>query len=184
MSYSLLFTRWFNEDTGDICDIKKTNNYRPIALVTAMSKILEIIILDRIECCTYTSFNQLRFKSKHANDRCVYSLKNAIAYYKENNSPVSGCFLDASRAFDRVNYWWLFTNSLNGVLIVRLISYWCVTQQFCVKWSLLTSVYFTTSNGVRQGGILSPRLFTLYILVTRSENYDQSAHRKRKHYIP
>ena len=25
------------------------------------------------------------------------------------------------------------------------------------------SVYFTTSNGVRQGGILSPRLFTLYI---------------------
>ena len=66
--------------TGDICD---TNNYRPIAQVTAISNILEIVILDRIECCIDTSFNQFGFKSKHDTDMCVYSLKNVIAYYKK-----------------------------------------------------------------------------------------------------
>ena len=41
--------------------------------------------------------------------------------------------------------------------------YWYTTQQFVIKWGSSTSICFTTSNGVRQGGILSPRLFTLYI---------------------
>ncbi len=31
------------------------------------------------------------------------------------------------------------------------------------KWDTSTSSCFTTSNGVHQGGILSPRLFTVYI---------------------
>jgi len=33
----------------------------------------------------------------------------------------------------------------------------------CCKMAYVTSVYLKTSNGVRQGGILSPRLFSLYI---------------------
>jgi len=73
---------------------------------------------------------------------------------------------DASRAFDRVNYWSLFSKLIKrGVplLIVRLLCYWYVNQQFCVKWDKSTSEFFTATNGVRQGGILSPRLFTLYL---------------------
>ena len=33
----------------------------------------------------------------------------------------------------------------------------------CIKWSQSTSSFFTVSNGVRQGGILSPRLFGVYV---------------------
>ena len=33
----------------------------------------------------------------------------------------------------------------------------------CIKWGQATSDYFTISNGVRQGGILSPRLFAVYV---------------------
>ena len=33
----------------------------------------------------------------------------------------------------------------------------------CIKWGQATSEYFTISNGVRQGGILSPRLFAVYV---------------------
>ena len=49
------------------------------------------------------------------------------------------------------------------VLIVRLLSYWYNTQLFYVKWADKASCDFKTTNGVRQGGILSPRLFSLYI---------------------
>ena len=33
----------------------------------------------------------------------------------------------------------------------------------CIKWGQSTSSFFTVSNGVRQGGILSPRLFAVYV---------------------
>ncbi len=38
-----------------------------------------------------------------------------------------------------------------------------VVHHSTIKWDTSTSSCFTTSNGVRQGGILSPRLFTVYI---------------------
>ena len=33
----------------------------------------------------------------------------------------------------------------------------------CIKWGQATSGFFTISNDVRQGGILLPRLFTVYV---------------------
>jgi len=48
------------------------------------------------------------------------------------------------------------------LFFVRLLCIWHNSQEFCLKWSTFTSVYFKISNGVRQGGILSPRLFSLY----------------------
>ena len=41
--------------------------------------------------------------------------------------------------------------------------FWYQTQLVCIKWGKFTSDYFSFSNGVRQGGILSPKLFALYI---------------------
>ena len=149
--------------TGNIND---KNNYRPIALVTVSSKLLELVFLSHIESYIETCDNQYGFKKKHGTDLCIYSLKNVIQYYRQHNSPVFTCFLDASRAFDRVNFWTLFTKLIKrGVplLIVRLLSFWYTSQEFCVKWGAETSEFFKTCNGVRQGGILSPKLFAVYI---------------------
>ena len=35
-------------------------------------------------------------------------------------------------------------------------------QLVCIKWGTVVSQYFRISNGVRQGGILSPKPFALY----------------------
>ena len=34
----------------------------------------------------------------------------------------------------------------------------------CVKWGKVDSEYFNVLNGVRQGGILSPKLFAIYVV--------------------
>ena len=47
--------------------------------------------------------------------------------------------------------------------IIRILVFWYSTQQLCVRWGHVVSETFTVMNGVRQGGILSPRLFNVYI---------------------
>ena len=42
----------------------------------------------------------------------------------------------------------------------------------CIKWGQATSDYFTISNGVRQGGILSPHLFAVYVDDLRKQLID------------
>jgi hypothetical protein len=40
---------------------------------------------------------------------------------------------------------------------------WYSTQQFSVKWDGILSEPFNVTNGVRQGSILSPQLFNVYM---------------------
>ena len=47
--------------------------------------------------------------------------------------------------------------------IIRLLLDSYLRQLTCVAWGLFKSRYFSLSNGVKQGGVLSPILFTLYI---------------------
>ena len=46
------------------------------------------------------------------------------------------------------------------MVIIRIIAFWCQTQPNGVK---LTLIILTLLNGVRQGGVLSPKLFAIYI---------------------
>ena len=85
-----------------------TSNYRPIALASIMSKLLEKIILNRISDNLVTNPNQFGFKPKHNTEMCIFALTEAILKYRALNSNVYSCFLDASKAFDRVNHSKLF----------------------------------------------------------------------------
>ena len=107
------------------------------------------------------------YKKQHSTDMCIFTLKSVIKYYTRQNTPVFSCFLDASKAFDRVNHWKLFRKLITRkvpLMIVRMLIFWYSKQKMCIKWGQATSDYFTISNGVRQGGILSPRLFAVYVV--------------------
>ena len=80
------------------------------------------------------------------------SSKNVIIAFL---SPVYICYLDASKAFDRLNYWCLFNKLLNRNFpktVVKLLIFWYTTQSMCVQWNSCISASFLVSNGVRQGG--------------------------------
>ena len=146
--------------------ITDKDNYRPIAVTGVVSKILEILLLDRLQDKLLTCDNQFGFKNKLGTDLCVFTLKQIIEFYKSKNSPVYLCLLDSSKAFDRVNHWFLFSKLIKrGVshIYIRLFIYWYSTQQFCVRWGDSLSSSFHVSNGVRQGGVMSPVLFNVYM---------------------
>ena len=80
-----------------------SNNYRPIAIATITSKLLEFVILMKCEEYVFTSDNQFGFKAQHSTEFCIYSLLEFVDYYKKRNATVFVTFLDASKAFDLVN---------------------------------------------------------------------------------
>ena len=147
-------------------NINSKDNYRPIALASIISKIVETIMLSRMETHLVTQANQFGFKKKHGTDQCIFALKELISRYKSKNSCVYTCFLDASKAFDRVNHTKLFKKlSEKGVpnYLLRILMYWYANQTMCIRWGSQTSEKFHVSNGVRQGSILSPHLFKVYV---------------------
>ncbi len=58
------------------------SNYRPIALASVVSKVLERIILDRLRVYLDTTDNQFGFKAQYSTDLCIYALKEVVELYK------------------------------------------------------------------------------------------------------
>ena len=64
-------------------------------------------------------------------------------------------------------------------LLVRLLLNMYEKQQVCTEWNgVFSSLSFSVQNGVRQGGVLSPILFTLYmdVLLKRLESSGIGCH--------
>ena len=146
--------------------ISSKDNYRPIALASVISKVLETVLLDRLQEFIVTQPNQYGFKKQSGPDQCIYVLKELACAHRELKGNIYMCFLDASKAFDRVNHRVLFnTLRSRGVpnYLIRILLFWYTKQKFHVRWGNTLSSPFSVSNGVRQGGILSPYLFNVYM---------------------
>ena len=93
-------------------------------------------------------------------------LKEVISFYVNNNSQINCIFLDASKAFDRVEYGKLFQLLIDRNLpshIIRLLLNMYTDQHVRVLWNGIYSCSFSVMNGVKQGAIISPILFCVYL---------------------
>ena len=83
-----------------------------------------------------------------------------------DGSTVNICALDLSKAFDKVNHCGLFIKLMRRYIPVQLLQtleclFSCCWT--CIKWKSATSSFFRIDSGVRQGSVLSPFMFALYI---------------------
>ncbi|XP_016519354.1 RNA-directed DNA polymerase from mobile element jockey-like [Poecilia formosa] len=146
--------------------ISSLENYRPIALASSLSKVLERVLLNTLEEFVLTSDNQFGFKPKHGTDMCIFMLQEILDLYNLHNTTVFMCFIDVSKAFDRVNHQKLLCKlESRGVpkYLIRILVYWYGHQPMYVKWGNTMSDSFNVGNGVRQGSSLSPYLFNIYM---------------------
>jgi hypothetical protein len=141
-------------------------NFRGIALSSIYGKLFDNIILERCHDKLVSCDLQFGFKAKSSTNSCSFVLKETIAYYIQNQSPVFCTFLDASKAFDKLHYCKLFKLLVKRevpAIYVRLLAN-IYTQNFVrVSWGGALSDYFSAVNGVKQGAVLSPVLFCIYV---------------------
>ena len=145
---------------------QSSDNYRSLTIGTGLLKLFDLIIIKQQSDALNTSELQFGFKEKSSTSMCTFMVLETIEFYRSKGSNVHVLLLDASKAFDRVNYIKLFDKLLRKEmcpLTVRLLMNMYLNQKLQVKWNDRLSDKFDVTNGVRQGGILSPLLFSIYV---------------------
>jgi len=141
-------------------------DFRGVSISPVISKVLEHCILDRYGTFLGSSDNQFGFKKSSGCAHAVHVLRSVVDYYVSFGSTVNICALDLSKAFDKMNHCGLFIKLMERhipVYLLSLLEHWFSIGVTCVKWGSRMSSFFGLSCGIRQGGVLSPYLFAIYI---------------------
>ena len=150
----------------NLADITSSDNYRAIASGSLLLKLLDIVILllegDKLQ----TDQLQFGFQEGSGTVMCSWTATTVIEHYINNGTTVFGCAMDLSKAFDLVQWVHLFKlldEKGLSPLFLRVLLYVYRNQVCNVKWNSSVSYDFPVTNGVRQGAVSSPLLFSVYI---------------------
>ena len=146
--------------------LNTTDNYRAIAMGSIVGKIFDSVLLEQNSELFQTSDLQFGYKQDHSTTQCTFVAMETVNYYLQGGSNVYSVLLDASKAFDRVEYVKLFKLLIRKgacPLLSRLLVQSYIMQKLCVKWEGCVTESFSVTNGVKQGGVLSPVLFAVYM---------------------
>ena len=151
------------DKSGNVSDI---NNYRGITISPLTSKIFERVLKARFSKFLTTSSYQFGFKGGSSTSHALFCLSETVNYYIDHGNRVFCSFLDASKAFDRLIHSGLFikliARKIPKIFLDVLIN-WYSALQCRVKWDSFYGDWFSISAGVRQGGILSPDFYNIYV---------------------
>ena len=151
----------------------KTNpdNYRGISLLSCFAKyflaILNHRLLKFVLDNNILSKSQLGFLPGNRTSDALLILHNLIEHYCHKNKRwIFGCFVDFSKAFDSIPRHKLFEkllrHNISGKFYDCLVNLY-TEDQACIKVTNGISHTFTVNQGVKQGCILSPLLFNIFM---------------------
>ena len=152
---------------GDHLD---TSNYRPISLLSTLSKILERIIYKRtinfLKTHNVLTNSQFGFRKNHSTIHALLNFVDKVAHAIDDYSHMIGIFLDFSKAFDTINHkillYKLSHYGIRGKALEWFRNYLKNRKQY-VSLNQNNSSLKEIENGVPQGSLLGPLLFIVYI---------------------
>ncbi len=98
---------------GMWANLSSSDNFRAITLCSILCKLLDVIVMTKTKDNLCTSNLQFSFKPGASTTLYTGMVQDNISYYVNNESHVYGLLLDASKAFDHVNYCKLFRTLLD-----------------------------------------------------------------------
>jgi hypothetical protein len=163
-------------------DVFNSSNYRGITLSPTISKLFELCIIEKFgptisklfELCIIDKFGhflhssdlQFGFKKALGCSNAIFAVRSVVDYFAKHGSTVNVCTLDMFKAFDKVNHFGLYIKLIKlgiPVDLLHLLINWYDKCFAFVRWNGALSRCIELICGVRQGGVLSPILFTLYV---------------------
>ena len=143
------------------CDPNVPSNYRPITLSSIHSKIVEMLISPDYEAndCQYG------FREGRGTTFVTSTINDCAAYYIDRRSSLFCCSLDAEKCFDSI--WhaglmyklWSILPLHHWMFLYR----WYKSTTATVRWNGSISSTFCITKGMRQGSLLSPTLFNVFM---------------------
>jgi hypothetical protein len=149
-----------------LADASKVENYRAITLCSVISKIFEYCVLDKFDTFLCTSDLQFGFKKGIGCAQAINLMQDVTSFFNKRGSTVFLTALDASKAFDRLSHCTMFEKLVGRntpTCLTRCLLDWYSKLISHVRWNNCLSDQFHVLAGVRQGGVLSPTLFNIYV---------------------
>lgn len=162
---SIIFPLFKKGNTNDV------NNYRGISLLNVLSKVFARIINNRLkdwaEDMNIIPLSQAGFRAGFSTIDHIFTLQSLVQkFITKKCGRFYVLFVDFSKAFDTVQrhklLYVLSNYGLQGKLFNIIKSMYCDVRCSVRIRSNITE-YFSCHTGVRQGCILSPLLFIIFI---------------------
>ena len=149
-------------------DHKECSNYRAITLLSLPGKVFARIIERRCRNIVGPHIQEIQcgFRSGRGTTDQIFTLQQILEKSWEFAEPVYTLFIDLEKAYDRVPremLWKVLTEyGIHGRLLSAIQSLYNNCKS-CVRINGSKSEYFQVQVGLRQGCVLSPLLFMIFM---------------------
>ena len=144
----------------------ETNSNRAIAGSSLLLKLFDQVILLLWGHLLASDELQFGYKTDYSTSQCSWLVNEVASYILRKGTPCIVTLLDCTKAFDKCQFDILFRKLMDRkmpAIVVRALIFVYEEQQAWVKWGKARSRSFGIQNGTRQGSVLSPALFSVYM---------------------
>ena len=149
-------------------NLQLCQNYRTISLISHPSKVMLKVILNRLkpQAETIIAEEQAGFRAGRSTTEQIFNLRIISEKYLQHQQELYHVFIDFKKAFDRV--WhaalWATMKKFNiGANLIKVIQNLYDKATSAILFNGHIGDWFRTTVGVRQGCLLSPVLFNIFL---------------------